>query len=196
LLDSAGMKQIFSAARRQAGYSAIELMMTVGIMGVVGSMAVFQISTAQPAQKSEGAMRVIMAQLNTARELSITQRRLIEVKFISPNQVQLIRHEVPGPTLTTLTTIPFEGNVQYNKITGIPDTPDAFGMHSSIDFGTATNYCFSTDGTLTDCNGNPINGTIVLATSNLTNSSRSITILGATGRVRGYRWNGRSWVLV
>ena len=191
------MKRDFPGARiREAGYSAIELMMTVGIMATVGAMAVFQISTAQPAQKSEGAMRTIMSQLNTARELSITQRRLIEIVFVAPNQIQLVRHEVPGPTTTTLTTIPFEGGVQYNKITGVSDTPDAFGMHSAIDFGTATNYCFSTDGTLTDCNGNPINGTVVLATSGLTNSSRAVTILGATGRVRGYRWNGRAWVLV
>jgi hypothetical protein len=61
---------------------------------------------------------------------------------------------------------------------------------------------FNTDGTLIDTNGSPVNGSIFLSIFNQTGSTRAVTVLGATGRVRGYKWvsgpnnvNG-SWVRV
>jgi hypothetical protein len=41
-----------------------------------------------------------------------------------------------------------------------------------------------------------LNGTIVLASPNILNSTRAVTVFGSTGRVRGYRWNSKAWVLV
>jgi len=183
-------------ARSQAGYSLIEVMMTLGIMGCLASMAVFQISQSQPGAKADGAMRVVIAQLNGARSQAITQRRVMDISFTSPNLIQVTREEVPGPATTVLMTVPFESNVQYSLIAGLPDSPDAFGMHASVDFGSATQVRFNTDGSLIDQSGGILNGTLVLAFNNVTNSARAVTILGSTGRVRGYRWNGRAWVLV
>ena len=47
---------------------------------------------------------------------------------------------------------------------------------------------FSSDGTLIDGAGNPVNGTIFLAVPGSVRAARSVTILGATGRVTAYRW--------
>jgi len=183
-------------ARSQAGYSLIEVMMTLGIMGCLASMAVFQISQSQPGAKADGAMRVVIAQLNGARSQAITQRRVMDISFTSPNLIQVTREEVPAPATTVLMTVPFESNVQYTLVAGLPDTPDAFGMHASVDFGSATKVRFNTDGSLIDQSGGILNGTLVLAFNNVPLSARAVTILGSTGRVRGYRWNGKAWVLV
>ena len=83
--------------REPSGFSVMELMFVVGIMGVVTSMAVFQIGQSRPAMIGDGAMRVVMAQMNTARELAITQRRNMRVTFTNGNKVEIIREEVPGP---------------------------------------------------------------------------------------------------
>ena len=182
------------SSRNQAGYSAIELMLVVGIMGVVTSMAMFQIGQAQPSMKGDGAMRVIMAQLNTARELSISQRRQMQVNFLGTSQIQIVRQEVPAGT-TTLTTVDIEGGIKYGLISGVPDTPDGFGNGSATYFGTATKILFNSDGTLIDQNGNALNGTVFLAAPNATRSFRAVTIMGGTGRIRGYRWDGAHWVL-
>ena len=193
------MTKRFSTVRlagSQAGYSLIEVMVVLGIMGVMASMAVFQIAQSQPAAKAEGAMRVVIAQLNGARSQAITQRRVMDVSFNSPNLIQVTREEVPGPATTTLMTVPFEGGIQYTLITGLPDTPDAFGLHAAVDFGSATKIRFNTDGSLIDQSGNILNGTLVVAGPNMINSTRAVTILGSTGRVRGYKWNGKAWVLV
>lgn len=65
-----------------------------------------------------------------------------------------------------------------------------------MNFGAAVTVKFSPDGMLLNQTGNSLNGSIFLSTSNLSWSARAITIMGATGRVRGYRWNGVRWDLV
>jgi hypothetical protein len=37
---------------------------------------------------------------------------------------------------------------------------------------------------------------VFLAIPNAGFSSRAVTVLGATGRVRGYRWIGNQWTVV
>ena len=170
-------------------------MMVIGIMSVVGSMAVLQVGSSVPVAKGDGAMRVAIAQLNTARELSVSQRRQMQVIFQNTNQIQIVRQEVPAGT-TTLSTVSFEGGVVYGLISGVGDTPDAFGIHSAVDFGAANKILFNSDGTLIDQTGNPLNGTVYVTIPNMPRSFRAITILGGTGRIRAYRWDGSKWVLV
>jgi hypothetical protein len=118
----------------------------------------------------------------------------MQVSFLNNNQIQIVRLEVPNGT-TTLTTVSFEGGVVYGLISGIGDTPDAFGIHNSVDFGAATKIIFNSDGTLIDQNGNPLNGTVYVTIPNVARSFRAVTVLGGTGRIRGYKWDGKKWVL-
>jgi prepilin-type N-terminal cleavage/methylation domain-containing protein len=177
----------------ERGFSAAELMVVVGIVGVVSAMAVFQIGAAQPAIRGDGAMRIIMGNLNTARERSITERRNFIVEFIEPNQVRLERQEVPVGT-TVLSTIPLEGGVRFYLFDHLPDTPEAFGKGGAIDFGAAETILFSTDGTLINQSGAPANGTVFLGIPGQPRSARAVTVLGTTGRVRAYKWDGSRWV--
>src|ERR1700687_2034209 len=186
------------AEQSQHGYSALELMLVMGIMGVVMSIAMFQIGQAQPSMKGDGAMRTVMAQLNTARELSISQRRQMQVNFIAPGTVQIVRQNVPAGTTTTLSTVPVEGGLKFGLIAGVPDTPDGFvisGGTTGIAFGTATQIVFNSDGTVIDQNGNLLNGTVFMAIPASARSFRAITVFGGTGRIRGYKWDGLHWVL-
>jgi hypothetical protein len=83
--------------------------------------------------------------------------------------------------------------VQYALVAGVPDTPDAFGRNAAVDFGGAPTLVFTSEGMLVDAAGNPINGTVFLSINGGARSVRAITVLGATGRVRAYRWNGAQW---
>ena len=94
-----------------------------------------------------------------------------------------------------LSNIPIEGGVQFVLVAGLPDTPDAFGKASGVDFGTAFNVKFTPDGTLVNQDGAGANGTVFIAVPKLATSARAVTILGSTGRVRGYKWDGRQWKL-
>lgn len=183
-------------ARSDSGISLIEMVFVVGLIGILSSMAVIEMSRTRPALRGDGAMRVILAQMRTARELAISERRYMRVVFTGTNQMDVVREEVPGPATTVLGSRLLEGGMQFAIVSGVPDTPDSFGATAAVSFGTVTDIKFSPDGTLVNQSGQSINGSVFLAIPTVTESVRAVTVLGSTGRIRGYRWDGRSWRLV
>jgi Tfp pilus assembly protein FimT len=190
------MKKQVRWFRAEHGYTTLELLVTVGIMGTIAAMAAVQIGIARPSYKGDGAMRQVIAQLNIARELAITQRRFVQVAFTAGNEVQITREDIPNGT-TVIQTVPIEGGIRFGLTAGVPDTPDNFGNAAAVSFGAATQLRFTTDGTLVDENANPISGSVFLNWPGLgqgqERAARAVTILGSTGRIRGYRWDGRNW---
>ena len=182
-------------ARSPRGFSLVDMMATLSVLAVVGSMATMQIGTVRRSLQGDGAVRLAISTLNTAREMAISQRRYMEVRFVGANSIQIIRNDVPAGT-SVLTTVTLEGNAQYSLVSGVPDTPDAFGSGNPISFGTPGRIMFRPDGALIDDAGNPVNGTVFLSVLNLPESVRAVTVAGLTGRVRGYRWNGAVWARV
>jgi hypothetical protein len=172
------------------------MVFVVGLMGILSSMAVMQMSRTRPALRGDGAMRVILAQMRTARELAISERRYMRVVFAGTNRVDVVREEVPGPATTVLGSRLLEGGMEFALVGGVPDTPDSFGATSAVAFGVVTDIKFSPDGTLVNQNGQSINGSVFLAIPTVKESVRAVTVLGSTGRIRGYRWDGRNWKLV
>jgi prepilin-type N-terminal cleavage/methylation domain-containing protein len=199
----------------QRGFSLIELMMVVGILGVLTAGALIQIGPARNNARGDAAMRIVLAQMNQARETAIAQRRYIRVTFdTTTNAVVIVREDTTAAT-TTLRTIGFEGGATFTLLSTLsatmPDTPDVFGKTTSTSFSSfngtfaslnssnllGTNLVkFAPDGTLVDWNGRPANGSVFMAVAGLPTTARAVTILGSTGRVRGYRWNGSSWKVV
>jgi len=191
-----GMTSVARRGALEAGFSLIEMMFVTGIMGVLAGIAALQIGASRPGLLGDGGMRVVLSQMNQAREMAITQRRNMRVVFTGVNTVEVYREEVPGPTLTLVRTVPMEGGVQFLLTVGLPDTPDAFGNGTALAFGIATEVKFAPDGTLVNQSGASINGSVFLAITGNSLSSRAVTVLGSTGRVRGYRWDGRVWKMV
>jgi hypothetical protein len=171
------------------------MIVTLGVVGVLSSIAVVQISQSIPPMKADGGMRVVLAQMNQARQMAITQRRYIRVTFTAPNSIQIIREDTPVTT-TTLSTVRIEGGVEFGLISGVPDTPDAFGNSGAISFGSVTNVKFTPEGTLVNQDGQSTNGSVFVAIPQNARSARAVTVLGSTGRIRGYRWDGTNWKLV
>jgi prepilin-type N-terminal cleavage/methylation domain-containing protein len=188
--------------RDERGISLIEMMVVVAIVGGLISMTVMQIGAVRPGFQADGAMRVVMAQLNFARETAISQRRRVELTFTDGSWVRVIRHELTNNDTTVLQEVPFEGGVQFGLAPQVPDTPDEFGYTQPINFGQANRYMFNTEGMFVDTAGNPLNGTVFLliptggaggGPTYQPGSVRAVTVLGSTGRVRGFRWDGGQW---
>jgi prepilin-type N-terminal cleavage/methylation domain-containing protein len=184
------------AVRSERGFTLVEMMMSVMLIGILGSMAVFQIGAARPAMVADGAMRTAMGQLNLARETAMAQRRQIDIEFDQDKHVlRLFKKDVPPATGKTLMAeTPFEGGVKFAQPAVLPlDTPDLFGKGSPVSFASAETISFNSDGLLVDGSGSSLNGTIFLMLPHVTESLRAVTVLGSVGRVRGYRWNGTAW---
>jgi type II secretory pathway pseudopilin PulG len=171
----------------------LELVVVIGIIGVVAAMAVLLMPSAVVASKADSGMNRVAAALRTAREQAISQRRNILVAFNAPNQIVVSRVEVPGPGTTVINTVSLEDGTMFLLFAGVPDTPDAFGNGATTSFGGATSIFFTSEGEFCDQNGDPVNGSVFLGQQGNTNSARAVTIFGPTALIRQWRWNGRTW---
>ena len=206
--------------RRQRGASLVELLVVVGIVVTLSGMAVM--STVHPTNTSRAnnAVDAVVDVLRQARQLAVTKRRNVVVAFNPPNQIQLTVQPLPSET-TVLTPIPVvtlndgaANGLQFFLFPNLPNTPLGplgFGNNSDLDYeavngGTAGSaVMFSTSGSFVGAGGaapanyyavgnnDPINATIYIGNPGNTSTARAITIMGATGRVRSYAWNGTAW---
>lgn len=170
----------------------VEIMATLGLVMVVLAIAIGFYPPAVATIQGDADMRILNWQLKLARETAINQRRRVTLNFIQPNQVQVIRQDIPTGT-TLIASAVLEHNTRFMLFDGQPDTPDGFGRPTAISFSGAASVMFTADGMLTDAAGNPVNGTIFLGQAGRPLTARAITVFGPTATIRTYRWNGTQW---
>lgn len=189
--------------RRQRGFSTLELTFVMVTSLIVMAMSVIQMQPFLQQTQANSAQQQLKESLRQARELAISQRRTIVLRFSGTKTTSLYQVAEPSNVVssTPYLTLVLPGAAQFMTLTGEIDTPDNFGKPASggIEFGGASGTPtagveFQSDGTFTDGNGSPINGTIFLGLPNVLTSARAITILGNTGRIKVYRYTGTSWV--
>ena len=175
------------------GASLIELMMMLAVVGTVAAIA----ALVSPAQlrlaRADSGLAQVVEVVRSARDLAISSRRNVRIRFLGRNGMQTARVEVPGPGETIVRTVELEGRTEFRLVPGVPDTPDQFGNPSAIAFGPTPQRMFTSEGTLVDSNGDVLNGTIFLADPADPISARAITVFGATGAIRTWRWTGAAW---
>jgi hypothetical protein len=170
----------------------VEVLATMGLAMVILAIAIGFYPPAVATIQGDADMRILNWQLKLARETAINQRRSVTLQFVMPNQIQVIRNEIPAGT-TVLSTAVLEHNTRFYLFAGQPDTPDGFGRAQPIYFAGVATVMFTADGMLTDAGGNPVNGSIFLGQPGRPLTSRAITVFGPTATIRTYRWNGTQW---
>lgn len=174
------------------GFSLLEMMTVLALTSVIAAMVIGSFSVYSQTVQGDADMRVVEWQLKLARETAINQRRAIQVQFTNPNQITLVRQNLPAGT-TAISSAFLEHNMRFMQFAGQPDTPDAFGNGAPLAFGPAPAVMFTADGMLTDNAGNPVNGTVFLGEPGKPMTARALTIFGPTARIRTFRWNGSAW---
>jgi type II secretory pathway pseudopilin PulG len=175
------------------GYSLVEATVVLLLLLVVAGFVLPGFNTIRRRMSGDAAMNQTVAQLRRGRELAIAQRRNIEIRFADACRIELVRHEITNDT-TILSTVTLDDGVEFRLFDGLPDTPDLFGQGAAVDFGENTMLVFLSDGTLVNEDGNPVNGSVFMGLADRPETARAVTIIGATGRIRGYRWTGKDWV--
>lgn len=188
--------------RREQGFSLIETMIVLGIMMIMATLAIIQSFGSMESYRVNSAMDTVVSQLRVARQLAISQRRIVTVTFQTATNPPSITYAVvpnAGDTYTPApVTMKMAPIVTYGGVAGEPDTPMAFGTCSgaygvcvaNVSGGPVTMQ-FTSNGQFTDGTGvNTLNGTIFLVIPGELFTARAVTILGATGRVRSYSYIG------
>jgi Tfp pilus assembly protein FimT len=175
----------------RSGYSLLELVVVASILMVATAIAVPTIRNEMFDARAGATMRQVRGQLSVARDTAMAQRRTVEVQFNGTNQIQLIRIDGAVRTPVGLTTL--SNSMEYRLFPGLPDTPDAFGAEGGISFGGATTVWFLADGSVSDAVGVPASGTLFLGVADQPLTARAVTVIGPTGRIQAFRWDGRAW---
>ena len=168
-------------------------MLVVAIIGIVTAIAIPITSSFVGQAKADSATAMALSALDGARDLAISERRNVELEFVAPDRIRVRRVEVPGPAKTLIAETRLEGGQKFKMISGVPDTPDAFGADEEVHFTGTAPVMFTSDGSLIDSNGDVVNATIFLAREGEGDSIRAITILGVTGLIRTWKWSGTEW---
>lgn len=190
---------------QESGFSLLEAVVVVGLMMVMLSFAIFKSTNIMPNYKADTAQDVVVSALRQARQLGITQRRDVQVwidqAFTGTDQVQHINYQIVtigGDQPQPVVSVGLPQGAQMVVEGGVPDTPMAFGNPSAVYIGNVGGgppiMKFRSTGAFTDPNYAPLNGTIFLGVPNQPFTARAVTIMGGTGRVRPYTWNGTTWI--
>jgi len=204
----------------QRGFSLIELLIVLAIVFTLSAMAIINVAPARMNARADAAMDGVVTQLRLARQLAIAKRRNVVVTFVSPNQIQINilyrTGEVAGNPIQPIylndaskgvtDTSQFMG---WSALGALPITGFANGASSGINVtqlngGTSPCVLFTTTGALvgTTCGGsglvdlasnNPSNLAVFIGRPGLPSTARAITVMGSTGRVRTYNWDGIQW---
>ena len=184
----------------QKGFSLLEALIVIAIVMIIAGMAIINFSSVLPNAKANSAMDQMLYQLRSARARAIAHRREVQIQFVGTNQLtvsELFPAGAPPPP----TTVSFEGGAQYMVFTAppIPDIPAPynFGNGSAVFFGGVTGgppiMKFTTNGSFIDGGNTLLNGTVFLGITGKPATARAVSVLGATGRVREYHWDGTQW---
>jgi prepilin-type N-terminal cleavage/methylation domain-containing protein len=181
----------------QKGFSLLEVLTALAIISILLSMAILNFGSLLPNFKANSAMDQLLYRLRSAREQAIAHRRQVQVQFVGNNQITITEIWLTG-TAPPSSTYTFEGGAQYINY-GLGDTPAGLGIGAGapVYFGGGSTpppiMKFTTNGSFIDGGNTLVNGTVFLGIPGRASTARAITILGATGRVRQYHWDGSQW---
>jgi len=190
------------------GFSMVELMISVIVIGTVVAMAVIQMQPQVQQSRANAGMSEVVSVFRQAQSYAVQYRRFVEITFpnypgTTANQIEVTIKNSMTPNAgadVVFGTYTLEGSVYFQLMTGMPDTPDAFGNADAVEFegingGPTAGLFFQPDGTFVDATGSPANGTLFLGVTGYSSSARAVTILGSTGRAKSYRGNPQNgWI--
>ena len=201
-------KANFMTSRNNRGFSLLEMVITLAIGLILTGVTFVTLMPALNRSHMDSGYDTTMMVLRNTRHLAITQSHEYLVTF-NPGGFAagtiLVQYQPPAvgggalPPLQQVNTYTVPTDVSFAVRAGFPGaTPDGFGTGATaIDFGQglgggSLNYiAFMPDGTARDSLGNFNSGVVYLTrpAEPTIYSSRSFTVWGATGRIRGWRLN-------
>jgi Tfp pilus assembly protein FimT len=182
------------------GLSVLELVVGLAVAFILTCISLASFRSTLYKSEAETAYTVSIGKLQQARQAAVVERRVYVMTFTLPRNIHIERVEQDG-TLTTVSQDDLPYQVEFRAEPGIPTdptkTPDQFGTGgAAIDFNGSNRIYFQVDGSAMDAGGHVCNGVIYLARAGDLTTVRALTLLGLTGRIKGWRLTRQGSVLV
>ncbi|HEV2397378.1 MAG TPA: prepilin-type N-terminal cleavage/methylation domain-containing protein [Candidatus Sulfotelmatobacter sp.] len=190
---------------KQRGFSLLELLITVAIGFTVAGITFMALMPMFNKNHVDLAYETTLAVLRNTRHMAITQSHQYYVNFNPagfPAGTIQVTYQPPAvggalPPVQQVSTFALPWDVSFSVKAGFPaNAPDGFGSGiAPIDFGqglgggSLSYVCFQPDGSSQDSLGNYNSGVVYITRQPdpTIYTARSISVWGATGRIRGWR---------
>ena len=182
------------------GFSLLELLIVIAIVLIVSAISIIQVGPALNRSTSDAALQTTLGTLRRVHELAIDQRRQYRVSFVPPRTIQTDMVMADGSgnrTFVSVGRVDLPRETQFVALDGLPTasgtTPDGLGVgRVAIDFGVdygggGTEIYFQPDGRALDSANRLNNGLVYVARPSDLMSSGAVSVLGASGRIKGWR---------
>jgi Tfp pilus assembly protein FimT len=171
----------------------VEVLVVVALIAIISGISIPITRGMINRAEADSAMTAVTSALQVARNRAIAERRDFEIHFDPPDILRVARRPVPSGPAQTVSTTRLENGQRIERLEGMDDTPDEFGGTGDVNFTGELPVMFTSDGSLVDSAGDPVNGTIFFSVPGQVESARALTILGLTGLTRTWKWTGGGW---
>jgi len=185
--------------RPQRGFSLLEILTGLAIISIVLAMGMLNYSTILARiTRPTRPWTQLLYQLRSARETGHLSSPRGQVQFGGTNQFTVTELWLVGYGASGNHCV-FRRRGSVHSFSTIPDLPAPFnfGNTAAVYFGGVSGgppvMKFSTTGSFIDGGNTLVNGTVFMGIPGKPSTARAISVLGATGRVREYHWDGTQW---
>ena len=200
------------------GFSVIELVVVVAIVGIGSAIAVPQMIAQRRLMRSSAVIREVMAQLRYTRQQAMSQRQSFTFQYNdATKQIVIIDHNNTNAAPTSVFLDPTYPNTAGSSIVrtipllqgGLSSSELAYGIPTSLPTtaqgtlgdgasktnlaGNTINITFQPDGSVIDVNGNPDNRAIFFYNNRApSQTAAAISVMGSAGRVKIWRFDSNA----
>jgi len=200
----------------------IELIIVAAIIIVVAAITIPQLAPVLRESRNQQAYEAVISTMRRAHEIAVDRRRVVVVTFTpagggNPARITSLQEVItPGPPVTYVPApvvnysnpeiVNLPTDIDFRLPSPIPAVgPDGLGTPatSPTDFGYSpaiagsglNKMYFQADGTVLKTNevGTVASGVIYVSRANDISSCRAVSVLGQTGRVKGWRLVAGAW---
>jgi prepilin-type N-terminal cleavage/methylation domain-containing protein len=83
---------------RESGFTLPELVVTMAIAVTVLAICIAWVPPMTEVMQADSDLQLLKGQISLARESATNQRRSVELQFLTPNVVQIVRQNLPSGT--------------------------------------------------------------------------------------------------
>jgi prepilin-type N-terminal cleavage/methylation domain-containing protein len=195
-------------SRRNLGFTLLELVVTIAISLTMACVTFMALMPLLNQNHVDAAFDTTISAMSGYRNQATSRTRRYVLTFSNPGTitVQYWPGGVPSPPPVTVVTYNLPTDIQFAVQAGFPSPgPDGFGDGTNpVAFNSCTvieagQPCviLTPDGSAQDDLGNYNGGVVYLTRAGDLYSSRAISVIGPSGKVRGWRLynqSGNTWV--
>jgi prepilin-type N-terminal cleavage/methylation domain-containing protein len=194
---------VFSRNAKECGFSIPELLIVLLIIAIIVVLALPQVMSSRRLLRFAGVQRQIVSSIREARQAAMSQRLQVTFRYDDATKSASIYGGSYGPLGSSSNnkySISDSGLVANEVIYGKPmgASPAALGDGTNLSALTANaiEIKFRADGSVVDVANNPVNTSLFFYDSLATGSAFAVSVLGAGGRVKVWRYVPSSAVYV